>query len=123
MSVPDTAPLLNAENDEDHPQEVAATYGDVRVVLIDSARYCDCRNGRDVLVVASYCGILPARLIAPHRPVGVDRPRRRNRRRRVGDQRAGLLRSARDPCRSSRRCRRRARQRTRHARQRVDLAG
>lgn len=71
MSVPDTAPLLDAENDEDHPQEVAASYGEVRVVLIDSARYCDSRNSRDVVVAASYCGTLPARLIAPHRPVGV----------------------------------------------------
>ena len=69
--MPDEAPLLNAENDEDHPQTVARTYGDVRVVLIDSARYCDGRNGRDVLVVGSYAGALPARLMAPHRPVAV----------------------------------------------------
>lgn len=69
--MPDEAPLLAAENDEDHPQSVAETYGDVRVVLIDSARYCDGRNGRDVLVVGSYAGALPARLMAPHRPVAV----------------------------------------------------
>lgn len=67
----DEAPLLNSENDDDHPQTVAATYGDVRVVLIDSARYCDSRNRNDVIVGGSYCGALPARLIAPHSPVGV----------------------------------------------------
>ena len=71
MASKDEAPLLAAENDEDHPQTVAASYGGVRIVLIDSARYCDSRNGSDVLVVGSYCGTLPARLIAPHRPVGV----------------------------------------------------
>lgn len=67
----DDAPLLAAENDDEHPQEVAAVYGDVRIILIDSARYCDGRNGNDVVVAGSYCGTLPARLMAPHRPVGV----------------------------------------------------
>lgn len=70
-TVKDEAPLLNAENDDDHPQEVAARYGDVRVVLIDSARYCDSRNGNDVVIAGSYGGTLPARLVAPHHPVGV----------------------------------------------------
>lgn len=68
MTTTDDAPLLAEENDEDHPQQVAATHGDVRVVLIDSARYCDSRNTGDVVVAASYCGVLPVRLIAPHRP-------------------------------------------------------
>ncbi|CAB4934283.1 unannotated protein [freshwater metagenome] len=67
----DEAPLLSAEGDEDHPQAVGNTYGSVRVVLIDSARYCDARNGNDVLVVGSYGGTLAARLVAPHKPVGV----------------------------------------------------
>ena len=70
-SVKDEAPLLAGENDDDHPQTVATSFGGVRVVLIDSARYCDGRNGNDVIVGGSYCGTLPARLIAPHRPVGV----------------------------------------------------
>lgn len=64
----DEAPLLAGENDEDHPQEMAAAHDGVRVVLIDSARYCDSRNTGDVVVAASYCGTLPARLMAPHRP-------------------------------------------------------
>lgn len=69
--VADEAPLLAAEDDTDHPQEVAATHGGVRVVLMDSARYCDSRNTGDVVVAASYCGTLPARLMAPHRPRAV----------------------------------------------------
>lgn len=69
--VRDEAPLLNSENDDDHPQTIATTYGSVRVVLIDSARYCDGRNHNDVMIGGSYCGTLPARLMAPHHPVGV----------------------------------------------------
>jgi alkylhydroperoxidase/carboxymuconolactone decarboxylase family protein YurZ len=43
-----------------------------KVVTMDSARYVDGRNtGTDVVVAASYLGILPARLIAPHQPRGV----------------------------------------------------
>jgi len=39
---------------------------------MDSARYVDSRNeGRDVVVPSSYLGVLPARLIAPHRPRAV----------------------------------------------------
>ncbi len=64
----DVAPLL--ARPEDHPQAEAAAYGDCRVMLIDSARYCDERNGDDVVIAASYCGVLPVRLVAPHRPRG-----------------------------------------------------
>lgn len=67
--VEDVAPLLAAP--EDHPQEQAAEYGDCRVMLMDSARYCDERNEGDVVIAASYCGVLPVRLIAPHHPRGV----------------------------------------------------
>jgi uncharacterized protein YunC (DUF1805 family) len=39
---------------------------------MDSARYVDARNEeRDVVVPSSYLGVLPARLIAPHRPRAV----------------------------------------------------
>jgi hypothetical protein len=40
-------------------------------MLIDSARYCDERNHNDVVIAASYCGVLPVRLVAPHRPRAV----------------------------------------------------
>jgi hypothetical protein len=68
--VTDEAPLLAAENDDDHPQAVAVIHEGTAVVLIDSARYCDSRNRGQVLVAASYGGTLPARLVAPHRPRG-----------------------------------------------------
>lgn len=64
----DRAPLLEAESDEDRPQVVAARFGDVGVVLIDSARYCDSRCRGAIVVAASYGGTLPARLVAPHVP-------------------------------------------------------
>ncbi|MGB3412404.1 MAG: hypothetical protein WBA45_14545 [Microthrixaceae bacterium] len=67
--VADEAPLLSQP--EDHPQETVATHGDSRIVLMDSARYCDERNEGDVVIAASYCGVLPIRLIAPHKPRGV----------------------------------------------------
>lgn len=67
--VEDVAPLLSAP--EDHPQEQVAVHGDSRIMLMDSARYCDERNAGDVVVAASYCGVLPVRLIAPHHPRGV----------------------------------------------------
>lgn len=67
--VDDVAPLLSEP--EDHPQEDAAAFGDCRVMLMDSARYCDERNRGDVVVAASYCGVLPVRLIAPHGPRAV----------------------------------------------------
>ena len=64
------APLL--ANEADHPQEVVATHGDRRIVVMDSARYVDARNrGSDVVVPASYLGVLPARLMVPHRPRAV----------------------------------------------------
>lgn len=47
-----------------------------RVVALDSAYDADDRNrGRDVVVSASYSGVLPARFVADHRPrgaIGVD---------------------------------------------------
>lgn len=66
----DEAPLLAAENDDEHPQATAAAHDGTAVVLIDSARYCDSRNRGQVIVAASYGGTLPARLVAPHRPRG-----------------------------------------------------
>lgn len=68
-AVSDEAPLLSAP--EEHPQAVAARHGGCDVVMMDSARYCDERNEGDVVVAASYCGVLPVRLIAPHRPRAV----------------------------------------------------
>ncbi len=47
-----------------------------RVVAVDSAYDTQARNrGRDVVVNASYCGVLPARFVGEHRPrgaIGVD---------------------------------------------------
>lgn len=47
-----------------------------RIVGVDSAYDVDERNrGRDVVVTASYCGVLPARFVAEHSPrgaIGVD---------------------------------------------------
>ena len=64
------APLL--ANEADHPQEVVAEHGDRRIVVMDSARYVDARNrGTDVVVPASYLGVLSARLMAPYRPRAV----------------------------------------------------
>lgn len=57
---------------EDHPQEVVVERDGRRVVAMDSARYVDETNrDRDVVVPASYIGVLPARLMAPHRPRAV----------------------------------------------------
>jgi hypothetical protein len=43
-----------------------------RIMAMDSAYYADARNrGTDVVVNASYCGVLPARFIAESRPRGV----------------------------------------------------
>lgn len=57
---------------EDHPQTVVVERAGRRVVTMDSARYVDARNtGGDVVVPASYLGVLPARLMAPHRPRAV----------------------------------------------------
>ena len=64
------APLLNDE--ADHPHDVVLEHSKGRVVAMDSARYVDSRNERrDVVVPSSYLGVLPARLIAPHRPRAV----------------------------------------------------
>lgn len=68
----DVAPLLEAETESDRPQEVVLEAPRGRVVTLDSARYVDSRNrDRDVVVAASYLGILPARLMAPHHPRAV----------------------------------------------------
>ena len=57
---------------EPHPQEVVVERDGRRVVTMDSARYVDAGNtGTDVVVAASYIGVLPARLMAPHRPRAV----------------------------------------------------
>lgn len=57
---------------EEHPQEVVVERAGRRVVTMDSARYVDERNrDTDVVVPASYLGVLPARLMAPHRPRAV----------------------------------------------------
>ena len=66
MNTIDEAPLLSEQ--EDHPQEVVAEHEGVRVVIMDSARYCDERNTGDIAIAASYCGVLPVRLMVPHRP-------------------------------------------------------
>lgn len=64
------APLLNDE--ADHPHEVVFERDGRRVIAMDSARYVDARNtGTDVVVPSSYLGVLPARLMAPHRPRAV----------------------------------------------------
>ena len=64
------APLLNDE--ADHPHDVVWEKDGRRVVAMDSARYVDNRNrDRDVVVPSSYLGVLPARLMAPHRPRAV----------------------------------------------------
>lgn len=57
-------------------QTVVHAEGRGRVVAIDSAYHVDARNtGRDVVVSASYSGVLPARFVAEHRPraaIGLD---------------------------------------------------
>lgn len=60
------------EREQDHPQEIVLERHGRRIVTMDSARYVDARNtGRDVVVPASYIGVLPARMVAIHRPRGV----------------------------------------------------
>lgn len=57
---------------EEHPQQVVLERSGRRIVTMDSARYVDARNrDHDVILAASYIGVLPARLIAPHRPRAV----------------------------------------------------
>src|SRR5436305_1032032 len=46
--------------------------GEGHAVAMDSMRYVDARNTeRDVVVAASYLGVLPARMAAMHRPRAV----------------------------------------------------
>jgi uncharacterized protein YunC (DUF1805 family) len=60
------------ERERDHPQETVVERNGRRIVTMDSARYVDARNtDRDVVVPASYIGVLPARMVAIHRPRGV----------------------------------------------------
>lgn len=60
------------EREQDHPQEIVVERDGRRIVTMDSARYVDSRNtGKDVVVPASYIGVLPARMVAIHRPRGV----------------------------------------------------
>lgn len=60
------------EREQDHPQEIVVERDGRRIVTMDSARYVDARNtGRDVVVPASYIGVLPARMVAIHRPRAV----------------------------------------------------
>ena len=60
------------DQEADHPQTVVAESDRGRVLAMDSARFIDGRNtGRDVVVPASYLGVMPARLLAPARPRAV----------------------------------------------------
>jgi uncharacterized protein YunC (DUF1805 family) len=62
--------LLHRER-ESH-QEIAEEKDGRRIVLLDSARWVNAENtDRDVVVAASYVGVLPARMMAVHRPRGV----------------------------------------------------
>ncbi len=60
------------ERETEHPQTVVDERDGRRIVVMDSARWVDERNtGTDVVVPASYIGVLPARMVAMHRPRGV----------------------------------------------------
>lgn len=61
------------ERESEHPQTVVEEHpSGRRIVALDSARWVDERNrDRDVVVPASYVGVLPARMMAVHRPRGV----------------------------------------------------
>lgn len=60
------------EREGEHPQDVVNERAGRRIIVLDSARWVDGRNtDRDVVVPASYIGVLPARMIAMHRPRGV----------------------------------------------------
>lgn len=60
------------EREKEHPQTVALTRNDRSIVVMDSARWVDERNrDRDVIVAASYVGVLPARMMAAHLPRAV----------------------------------------------------
>lgn len=65
-------PLTLLEREKNHPQSIAVERGGRHIVYMDSARFVDERNtGTDVVVPASYIGVLPARMVAIHRPRGV----------------------------------------------------
>ncbi len=64
-------PKTLLEREQDHPQDVVHVDGERRIVTMDSARYVDARNVNDVVVPASYIGVLPARMMAVHRPRAV----------------------------------------------------
>lgn len=60
------------EEETERPQIVVADNDRGRIVAMDSARYVGPEHtGRDVVVAASYLGLMPARLVAPHRPRAV----------------------------------------------------
>lgn len=60
------------ESEADHPQTSMLELDEGRAVAMDSMRYVDARNtDRDVVVAASYLGVLPARMAAMHRPRAV----------------------------------------------------
>ena len=60
------------EREENHPQTVIDERDGRSIVIMDSARWVDARNtDKDVVVPASYIGVLPARMVAIHRPRGV----------------------------------------------------
>jgi uncharacterized protein YunC (DUF1805 family) len=64
--------LTLLEREKDHPQTVVCDRGGRRIVYMDSARFVDERNAEhDVVLPASYIGVLPARMVAVHRPRGV----------------------------------------------------
>lgn len=60
------------ERERERPQETATEWEGRRVIALDSARWVDERNtGTDVIVASSYIGVLPARMMATHRPRAV----------------------------------------------------
>jgi len=60
------------ERETEHPQTVAETLDERRIVYMDSARYVDARNSHnDVVLTASYIGVLPARMCAIYQPKAV----------------------------------------------------
>jgi hypothetical protein len=64
--------LTLLEREDEHPQQIVDERDGRRIVVMDSARWVDERNtGTDVVVPASYIGVLPARMVAMHRPRGV----------------------------------------------------
>jgi uncharacterized protein YunC (DUF1805 family) len=60
------------EREGEHAQDVVDERDGRRIIVLDSARWVDGRNtDRDVVVPASYVGVLPARMMAIHRPRGI----------------------------------------------------